>query len=265
MPHYTAFVPQNFHSDRPREVSVIALFVLSDTHLSFSLNKPMDIFGRRWENHTEKIARAWHETVQAEDTVVIPGDISWGMTLEEAAADLHYLDNLPGQKIIGRGNHDYWWSTVRKMQTFFAQHGISTIRLLYNNAYRVGSFAVCGSRGWWNDAKISPDGTDYAKIINRENIRLTMSLNEAEKLGGEPIVFLHFPPVWRGVVCREIVDLLHAHRITRCYYGHLHTAYDVPAFFEYEGITFTIASADYLHFTPLAIAETTEDTSDIAQ
>ena len=215
----------------------------------------MDVFGRRWDHHTEKITAAWHETVHEGDTVVIPGDVSWGMTLEEASADLHFLNNLPGRKIIGRGNHDYWWSTLRKMQAFFAEQSITTIDLLYNNAYPVGNITVCGSRGWWNDPKISPGDTDYQKIINREVIRLEMSLTEAERIGGIPVVFLHFPPVWRDVVCREIVDLLHAHHITRCYYGHLHMAYDVPAAFDYEGITFTIASSDYLNFVPLPVAD----------
>ncbi len=233
----------------------LSLFVLSDTHLSFSLNKPMDVFGRRWDHYTEKLAVAWTACVGTEDTVVIPGDISWAMTLYEAEQDLRYLDALPGRKLIGRGNHDYWWTTVRKMKTFLEQKGMQTIDFLYNNAFRIGDITVCGSRGWWNDPKTSPAGTDYEKIINRETLRLGLSLDAAAALGGTPVVFLHFPPVFREIVCREIVDMLHRYGVTLCYYGHLHMTYDMPPSFEFEGIRFVITSSDYLNFTPLAVED----------
>jgi len=231
------------------------VYVLSDTHLSITKNKPMDIFGRRWQNHAEKIKAEWESIVTPEDTVVIPGDISWAMTLDEARADLEFLDRLPGTKLIGRGNHDYWWNTAKKMYSYFEQCGITTLKLLYNNAYETENFMVCGSRGWYNDEDTSPKDSDYKKIVAREAMRIELSITEAKKLNSEkPIVmFLHFPPVFRDYICREIVDVLHKHNITRCYFGHIHALYDVAPLFEFEGIEFYIVSADYLNFSPSLI------------
>lgn len=231
----------------------MSLFVLSDTHLSLGVNKPMDIFGSRWSGYTEKIERGWTEKVADGDTVVIAGDVSWAMTLDEAKQDLKFLDRLPGKKILGRGNHDYWWDTVKKMTEFFSRNGFSGMSFLYNNAYRVGSVAVCGSRGWYNDQKAAPGDSDYKKIVAREAARLELSLREAEKLGGEPVAFLHFPPVFKNYVCPEIVAVLNSYNVKRCYFGHIHTVYDIPPSFEYSGINFTVTSADYLDFTPLLV------------
>jgi len=233
----------------------MSVYVLSDTHLSITKNKPMDIFGRRWQNHTEKLRSEWLDTVSDGDTVVVPGDISWAMTLDEAEADLKFLDSLPGTKLIGRGNHDYWWNTAKKMYSYFEQKGITTLKLLYNNAYDVGDFIVCGSRGWYNDEDTSPKDSDYKKIVAREAMRIELSINEARKLDAEkPIVmFLHFPPVFRDYICREIVDVLHKHNITRCYFGHIHALYDIQPTFNFEGIDFYIVSADYLNFRPSRI------------
>lgn len=232
----------------------MALYVMADTHLSLSTDKPMDIFGPRWKNHHAKIEKNWRELVTDADTVVVPGDISWAMNLEEARADLAFLDALPGQKIIGRGNHDYWWDTMRKMQSFLERNSLRTIRLLYNNAYRADGFIVCGSRGWYNDQKSAPGDTDYDKIVAREAGRIALSLEQASRLGPEEkLVFLHFPPVFKSYVCREIVDVLHRYGIRRCYYGHIHTSYELPPSAVFEGIECVITSADYLNFVPLRI------------
>ena len=121
-----------------KERSFMSVFVIADTHLSESVSKPMDIFGYRWKNWTEKLKENWEKTVTENDTVIIPGDISWGMSIEEAKADLLLLDSLPGKKIIGKGNHDYWWGTVSKIEDFFEKNGITSIRILFNNAFLVG-------------------------------------------------------------------------------------------------------------------------------
>lgn len=231
----------------------MSLFVLSDTHLSLGVNKPMDVFGCRWNNYKEKLEHGWRTAVGKNDTVVVTGDVSWAMTLDEAKDDLLFLDSLPGEKILGRGNHDYWWDTVKKMTAFLDTNNLKTIKFLYNNAHIVGDITVCGSRGWFNDQKAAPGDSDYKKIVLREVSRIDLSLSYAKKLGGEPVVFLHFPPVFKNYLCSEIIDVLHKYNICRCYYGHIHTLYDIPSSFEYEGIIFTITSADYLNFTPLYV------------
>ncbi len=241
----------------------MALYVMSDLHLSTNkkTNKSMEVFGFRWKNYMDRIDANWRRLVEPTDTVIVPGDISWAMTLDEATEDFAFLDALPGTKIIGKGNHDYWWATQAKASAFFEKNGFQSIKLLYNNAFTVENFVICGSRGWFNDENIGniPPGTDYHKIVAREAIRLHLSLTEAQKTGDnikETLVFLHFPPVFREFCCREILDVLHEFGIRRCFYGHIHGVYDLPGTFEYENILFTMVSADYLDFTPLHIAKT---------
>ena len=231
----------------------MALYVLSDTHLSIASEKPMDVFGERWKAHAERIAGFFHALIGEEDTVVIPGDISWGMTLEEAIPDLLFLDALPGKKILGKGNHDFWWSTVSKIRKTFEENGVSSLSLLFNNAYRVGDFAVCGTRGWFSEAA-SPSGAEREKIVLREAGRLRRSLEQGAKTEAkELLAFLHFPPVFGDFVCPELLSVLHEFGVKRCYYGHLHGQYGIPRTFVHEGISFSIVSADYLQFCPLLI------------
>ncbi len=228
----------------------MAVFTIGDTHLSFGTDKPMDIF-RGWTDYTDRLAAAWKSIVTENDTVVIPGDISWAMSLEKALPDLQFLDSLPGTKIIGKGNHDYWWETMRKMTNFIAQHELTTIQILFNNAYRADDFAVCGTRGWFFDAETE----NVEKILNREAGRLRMSIAAAKELGGEPIVFLHYPPVHEGKICKEIFDVLKEENIRRCYFGHLHGIqhgkYDT---FEHDGIRFSLVAADFLSFCPKIVS-----------
>lgn len=238
----------------------MSLFVISDTHLSHAVDKPMDIFGSRWHYYVEKITDGWQRTVTDDDTVVIGGDISWAMTLDEALPDFQYLSSLPGKKLIGRGNHDYWWNTASKMSKFFFdEHQIKNISFLYNNAFVAEGFTICGSRGWFNDSSSSPHGIDYQKIIAREAMRIELSISEGKKLNirdgrdREILLFLHFPPIFGSYCCNEIIDVLKKHDIKRCYYGHIHNVFDIAPSFTYEGIDFTITSADYLNFFPLKI------------
>ncbi|MBQ2767467.1 MAG: metallophosphoesterase [Clostridia bacterium] len=238
----------------------MSLYVLADLHLSGTVNKSMEVFGPRWSGYTEKIRKNWSAIIEPEDVVIIPGDISWGMTLEEAETDLRFIDSLPGTKLLGKGNHDFWWSTMNKMTAFFADRGLESLHILYNNAYRLDDCIVCGTRGWFNDEKQQSTAfpTDYAKIVNREVMRLSMSLDAAQRLKEETpdlpvLVFLHFPPVWGNFVCREIVDLLHTHNIRKCYFGHIHGAYNLPRCQSFEGIDMVLTSADFLQFVPMPI------------
>ena len=240
----------------------MSIFALSDTHLSTLVDKPMDIFGYRWTDWDKKLIRGWLETVTDTDTVVIPGDISWGIDLTAAREDLLLINALPGKKLISHGNHDYWWSSAAKMNAFMKDNGIGTIGLLYNNAYAVEDRIICGTRGWYTDEKTAQSArikADYDKIVNRECVRLELSLKEAERINATlteklPLTaFFHFPPVFGQYICRPLLDMLHAYGIKECYYGHIHGQYDVPPEAEFEGITFRIISADYLNFRPLKV------------
>ena len=239
----------------------MSLFVMADLHLSSDRSKSMGIFGPRWSNYMEKIRKNWTAVVTDEDTVIVPGDVSWSLKLEESLDDFRFLDSLPGKKLIGKGNHDFWWSTQAKLKAFWEKNGIKTIDILYNNAHRFEDCIVSGSRGWFleeGQQKTIGD-VEYAKIVNRELIRLRMSLEEAVKLQpvNEPplpiLVFLHFPPVWNEFVCREFVDLLHEFKVETCYFGHIHGAYYAPRTREFEGIDFVNCAADYLNFAPMPV------------
>ncbi len=239
----------------------MSLFAIADLHLSSDGSKSMEIFGPRWKDYQDKIEKNWRAIVNPEDTVIIPGDISWGMHLEDTLEDFLFLESLPGKKLIGKGNHDFWWSTMAKMTAFFAEHKIESIDFLYNNAHRFEDCIVCGTRGWFveENQQHTVGTTDYLRIVNREIIRLRLSLEEAKKLQPQDapalpiLVFLHFPPVWNGFVCREIVDLLKEYGIRSCYYGHIHGAYYAKRTQEFEGIELTICAADYLNFAPMPI------------
>lgn len=239
----------------------MSLFVMADLHLSSDGSKSMEIFGPRWRDYMNKIRQNWSAVVQDEDTVIIPGDISWALKLEDAREDLLFLESLPGQKLIGKGNHDFWWSTTSKMTAMWEQNKISSIRMLYNNAYLLEDCIVCGTRGWFveENQQHTVGSVDYTRIVNREVIRLRLSLDAAVKLREEDgrnlpiLVFLHFPPVWNGFVCREIVDVLHEYGIKSCYFGHIHGAYYAPRTTVFEEIELTICSADALNFCPMPI------------
>ncbi len=228
----------------------MSLFAIGDTHLSFGVDKPMDIF-QGWGNYTEKLKENWKATVTDADTVVIAGDISWAMTLREALPDFRFIDALPGKKIILKGNHDYWWETKTKIERFFAENGIKTISVLFNNAYNVEGFSVCGTRGWFYDAHEAHD----SKVLSREAGRLRLSLESAVNLGGEPVVFLHYPPVFADKECSEIMDILLEYKVKQCYYGHLHgrRISSLAVTGKRNGIEFYLISCDNTQFTPIRV------------
>ncbi|MBQ7173704.1 MAG: metallophosphoesterase [Clostridia bacterium] len=241
----------------------MSVFTIADLHLSSDGSKSMEVFGARWADYRNKLQKNWCSLVKETDSVVLPGDLSWALKLEEAAEDLKFLDSLPGKKYIGKGNHDFWWSTATKMQELFARENISSISILYNNAYRIEKMIICGSRGWFLDEgqQNTVGDVEYEKILNREMIRLRMSLDAAKKLQEEtpelPLVaYLHFPPIFGGFLCRPILDLLHEYGVATCYYGHIHGLYTIPGKTEFEGISFRLVSADFLNFTPLLVKPT---------
>ncbi len=226
----------------------MSLYVIGDTHLSFGVRKPMDIFAG-WENHTELLEAAWNAHIRQEDTVVLAGDISWGMTLEEALPDFQWLNALPAQrKIILKGNHDYWWGTVKKMETFFAGHHLDTLCLLHNNHYAYEDYGICGTRGWVNMEQEEPAN---AKVIAREAQRLDVSLQSAEQAGLRPIAFLHYPPIYGSTCNWDMLDVLWRHHVTDCWYGHVHgKAHSHAINGERDGITYHLISGDYVQFIP---------------
>ena len=230
----------------------MALFVLGDTHLSFGVpNKPMDIFGG-WENYQALIEQNWRRLVQPEDTIVLAGDISWGMTLEQARADFAFLHGLPGTKIILKGNHDYWWNSMKKMTEFFAANGFDSLHILHNNCYVYENYGICGTRGWVNVPGEADAGDGDAKVLAREAQRLRVSLQAAAVQGLKPVAFLHYPPIYWNSRNEPMLSALHDFGVEDCYYGHLHGA-AAHARAEKgctDGIRYHLIAGDYLQFVP---------------
>ncbi len=244
----------------------MSLFTIADLHLSTlkETNKSMEVFGRSWADYMKRIENNWRHLVRDEDTVVIPGDVSWALSLEESESDFRFLESLPGKKIIGKGNHDFWWCTMRKHSRFFEERDIKSISFLFNNAHETEKFIIAGTRGWYNDedATNAPDNADFEKLTNREALRLEASLKEAARLKEaspekEIICFMHFPPYWNGRASDCLIEILKKYDVKRVYYGHIHGNYTVESTFVYEGIEMSIISADYLGFIPKFIEEKT--------
>ena len=223
----------------------MALYAIGDTHLSLSCNKPMDVFGGSWENYVDKLLEGF-SVVGPDDTVILCGDLSWGMSLEQAEADFAFLNRLPGRKLLMKGNHDYWWTTAAKMNRFFEEKGFHSFSLLHNNCHFYGDVALCGTRGWFFEEHGDP------KVFNRELIRLETSLKAAGE--NEKICFLHYPPRYQGYICQEIVDLLEKYRVTACYYGHLHGgSHRLAMEGKFGSVEYHLVAADYLDFKPKKI------------
>ncbi len=224
----------------------MVLYTISDLHLSLSSDKPMTVF-KGWNNYVERIEANWKRLVKFDDTVVLPGDFSWGLKLEDTLEDFKFLNALPGKKILLKGNHDLWWSTVKKVNEFFLDNNIDSVSLVYNSAVKVGNKVICGTRGWFYDQ------SEDDKIRKREVGRLRRSLEAANELEGEKTVFLHYPPVYGEYVCNDILELLREFNITTVYHGHVHGSGLNSSVSEYEGIKFNLISADCIDFTPFLI------------
>jgi len=226
----------------------MALYAIGDLHLSLTANKSMEVFGPAWEGYVDRIGEAL-SALRAEDTLVLAGDTSWGMSLEEAEADFKFLDQFPCKKYLVKGNHDYWWTTAAKLHRFFDEKGIRTLDLLHNNCFFYGDYAVCGTRGWFLE-----EDAHNVKVLNREVGRLEASLRAAE---GRPVLcFLHYPPLYQGYECPEILRALEKYTVPLCCYGHLH-GYAIRRRLEgRRGKTdFSLISADYLGFVPKKICD----------
>jgi len=242
----------------------MATYALGDTHLSFAVDKPMDIFGPLWAGHPGPLFQNWVATVAPEDTVLVPGDISWGMTLQEAEPDLLELDQLPGTKLLIQGNHDYWWESLKKMREL----PLRTIHFIQNDAYLLppgtvpgveGSVAVCGTRGWITpgDRAWGEDAAHNEKIYRREAGRLKMSLDAGRKAGAEAfIVMLHYPPVAEDQQPTAFTELLETYgNVLVCVYGHLHGPGARYRAFQEEraGVRYRLVACDGIDFTPVPI------------
>ena len=228
----------------------MALYAIGDLHLGLSVDKPMAVFGPGWEDHVERLRDAF-SALGEDDLTVLCGDTSWGIDFAESLADFRLIDSLPGRKLILKGNHDYWWNTAAKMKRFFAENGIETIDILHNNCHFYGDYALCGTRGWFFEEDQKPHD---AKVLSREVGRLEASLKLAE---GRPILaFLHYPPLYEGYRCREILETLENYHVEQCFYGHLHGPTHRRAIQgRYGGVDYHLVSADYLRFVPKKICE----------
>ena len=233
----------------------MAIYAIADLHLSLNTDKPMDIFGPNWENHYKKIEIDWKEKVNENDTVLIPGDFSWETYLENTYKDFEFLNNLPGKKILLKGNHDYWWTTLTNIRNYLKQNNFNTIEILFNNSYEIENYIIAGARGW-----------DYTnqndrKIIEREINRLELSLKDAKaKNPNKPIIVcMHYPPISKNYSNnefeRKIIYLLKEYKVEKCLYGHLHGASHMQAVIgKIENIEFELVSSDYLNFKLIKIA-----------
>jgi predicted phosphohydrolase len=229
----------------------MSVYAIADLHLSFGADKSMDVF-TGWGNYVEKIKKNWENTIKKEDTVIIAGDISWAMRLEDSKKDFEFINDLPGKKILIKGNHDYWWSTAAKINNFLKENSFNNISILFNNAYPVGNICVCGTRGWLYNS----DSVEDEKILSREVGRLRCSLDMAKQYDLEPVVFLHYPPVYGKEESEEIINLLIERKAKKCYYGHIHGNAFKRNIVEgdYKGVCFKLISCDYINFCPVLVA-----------
>ena len=228
----------------------MALFTRADLHLSFGCDTPRDVVPG-WKDYTARLEKNWRAVVSDQDTVVIAGDISWAMKLEETEADFSFLESLPGKKWLLKGNHDYWWTTRKKMEAYLKEKGFSSLGILFNSAEAVGDVSICGTRGWFYDAESDAD----KKILNREVGRLNTSIALAKATGKEPVVFLHYPPVYGEAECQEILQVLLEQDIKQCYYGHIHGGFAAKKAVTgyYKGIDLHLISCDFTGFMPILI------------
>lgn len=227
----------------------MALYAIGDLHLCLGAPKPMDVFGGAWVGYMDKLKEGFCKVTQ-EDTTVLLGDLSWALDLPNAKADFAWINEIPGRKIILKGNHDYWWSTVAKFDKFCKENGFVDLNILNNNCYEYEGYAICGTRGWFFEEERS--GQHDEKVFKRELIRLEASLKAA---GEKPkLVFLHYPPRYKGYECREILDLLQKYEVRRCFYGHLHGgSHKLAMEGLWDGVEFKLVAADYIGFTPYRV------------
>ncbi|EYE89041.1 ser/threonine protein phosphatase [Fervidicella metallireducens AeB] len=225
----------------------MGLYAISDLHLSLSSNKPMDVFGELWKDHHMKIMENWNSKITNEDVVLISGDISWAMKLSDALVDLEYIHRLNGKKILIKGNHDYWWSSISKLNSLYED-----MNFIQNTHFNYEDYAICGTRGWIN---IDDNEEHDEKVYNREILRLKMSLDSAVSAGYDKIlVMMHYPPVTRISKSKEFIDIINDYKVEKVIYGHIH--YDSKAICingVYNDVQYICTSADIINFDPIRI------------
>ncbi len=226
------------------------VYTIGDLHLSLGTDKPMDIFNG-WSNYLERLESNWNSVITDEDTVILIGDHSWALKLEDAYKDLEFIHSrLKGRKLLVKGNHDLWWGTMNKNIEFIKSCGFDSIEFLFNNAFLVEGMSICGTRGWIRENGEQPD----LKVLNREAGRLEMSLKEGVRLGGELVAFIHYPPIYRSEQNVYITDVLQRYGVKRCYYAHLHGSSIRGALNgEHCGIEYRLVSADSVQFEPVKV------------
>ena len=227
----------------------MALYAIGDLHLCLGAPKPMDIFGGNWVGYMDKLRKEM-AIIHPDDTTVLLGDLSWALDLSAAHDDFQWINSIPGKKIILKGNHDYWWSTATKFYDFCQKNDFSDMYILNNNHYEYNGYAICGTRGWFFEEERS--GNHDEKVFKRELLRLEASLQAA---GEKPkIVFLHYPPLYKGYTCQEIISLLHRYDVRQCFYGHLHgPSHNLALEGLHDGIEYRLVSADRLNFKPFCV------------
>lgn len=231
----------------------MAIFAISDLHLPLGVNKPMDVFGSKWSNYVERLRDNWQKIVSDDDIVILPGDISWATYLEDSVKDFEYINSLSGRKVIVKGNHDYWWTTMNKLNMFMKNHDFNSIDFIHNTSVLYGDTAICGTRGWNIAHEDSSD--EDKKIFMREKQRMILSLEDAKSKGAKEIIAaMHYPPVERGGVNFDFIDIFNEYGVKKCIYGHLHAAaqsYAVQG--DIRGVELKLVSCDYLKFIPKLI------------
>ncbi len=233
----------------------MSIYAIGDLHLSFGTDKPMNIFGENWENYEERIKKYWNETIKEEDAVLLPGDFSWATYLKDTLQDFEYLSKLNGKKILLKGNHDYWWTTLKSMREFLKQNNFSNIDFLFNSSIELEEAIIVGTRGWpFNETDNSE------KMLNRETSRLELSIKDAmQKNSNKKIIcMMHYPPITKNMIEKnkksEYLEIMKRNNIKECIYGHLHgKSHEDAVEGNIEGINLKLVSSDYLEFKPIKI------------
>ncbi len=229
----------------------MSIYAISDLHLSFNTNKPMDIFG--WNNYEEKISQDWRTNVKEEDLVLLTGDFSWEMKLENTYKDFQFINNLPGKKLLLKGNHDLWWTTLKRMREFLKEKEFNNIDFIYNNSYEFENYIIAGTRGW----NLVSENIDDKKIKDRELLRLENSIIDGIRKYGEDkpiIVCMHYPPLLKDLKNNEFTKILEKYNVKYCLYGHLHGKSHINVFDGiYNNVAYKMVSCDYTGFKLIKI------------
>lgn len=229
----------------------MSIYAISDLHLSFNTNKPMDIFG--WNNYEEKISQDWRTNVKEEDLVLLTGDFSWEMKLENTYKDFQFINNLPGKKLLLKGNHDLWWTTLKRMREFLKEKKFNNIDFIYNNSYEFENYIIAGTRGW----NLVSENIDDKKIKDRELLRLENSIIDGIQKYGEDkpiIVCMHYPPLLKDLKNNEFTKILEKYNVKYCLYGHLHGKSHINVFDGiYNNVNYKMVSCDYTGFKLIKI------------